>query len=86
MGMWIGGHRARAPISLKLVPVVPDGPLDPLEIENHPKIEGGDVTYGRVAPHSVENGIRVATHVVGEKIHHGSGKIYLTIASCPDSS
>jgi hypothetical protein len=47
-------------------------PLDALEVEDHPQIEGRQVEYGRAAPDLVVRGVGIATHLVGEKIHHRS--------------
>src|SRR3989442_9450652 len=47
-------------------------PLDALEVEDHPQIERWETGDGRVTPRPVVRGIGVATHLVGEKVHHGS--------------
>jgi hypothetical protein len=47
-------------------------PLDTVEVEDHPKIELGKMEDRHTGPHLVVNGVGVATHCVGEKVHHGS--------------
>src|SRR5689334_242597 len=38
------------------------GPLDALEVEEHPEIKRRQVKDGRAAPHEVVGGVRVAAH------------------------